>query len=121
MQKSIEAAPRYVETALKKEFAKLKRQIPCDEVTSVSWKPKTGDNLSGEVLNGTIFVYDENQYDAIETLKHEYLDCVLTRKIINPLIATINLFIEDKAREIYKEKERIINSLLKLSEAEPSE
>jgi hypothetical protein len=121
MQKTVRAAPGYVQIALEKEFARLKRLIPCDEVTAVSWKPQTRGNLSGEVLNGTIYVYDENPYDAIDTLKHEYVDCVLTRKIINPLIATINLLVQDKAREIYKEKERIVNNILKLSEAEPHE
>lgn len=120
-QKTVKAAPGYIQIALEKEFAKLKKLIPCDDLTAVSWKPQTRGNLSGEVSNRIIYVYDQNLHDAIDTLKHEYVDCVLTRKIINPLIATINLLIQDKAREIYEEKERIVNNLLRLSEAETHE
>jgi hypothetical protein len=88
--------------------------LPCDDVTEVRWKPQIESSLSGEVAEGIIYVYDEGLRDALETLRHEYLDCILTRKIVNPLTAIVNLLIQDKTREIYRQKERVVEGLSRL-------
>lgn len=114
MQKTMKLEHPYVQDVLEKQLVKLKTLIPCDDVTEVRWKPQVESRLSGEVVDGIVYVYDEGLRDALETLRHEYLDCILTRKIINPLTAIVNLFIEDKTREIYRQKERVVESLSKL-------
>ncbi|MGD0496752.1 MAG: hypothetical protein ABSB28_12075 [Candidatus Bathyarchaeia archaeon] len=114
MQKIVKLEHPCVQGVLAKQLVKLKTLIPCDEVTAVRWKPQVGSSLSGEVAEGIIYVYDEDLRDALETLRHEYLDCILTRKIINPLTAIVNLFIEDKTREVYRQKERVVDALSKL-------
>lgn len=114
-QKTLKVEFADVQMALEKEFAKLETLIPFDGVTAVRWKPESRDKLSGQVVDDVIYVYEEDLNSAVDTLKHEYLDCILTRKIINPLTAIVNIFIEDKTRQVYREKERIVECLLKLS------
>jgi hypothetical protein len=114
-QKTLKIESADIQTVLENEFAKLQTLIPFDGVTAVRWKPESRGKLSGEVVDSVIYVYEENLNTAVNTLKHEYLDCILTRKIINPLTAIVNIFIEDKTRQIYREKERIVECLLKLS------
>jgi hypothetical protein len=105
-----------VQAALESELGKLEAAIPYDGISSIVWKPGKEGKLAGEVSNGTIYVYDEDLNAAIDTLKHEYIDCYLTRKIVNPLTALVNLFVEDKTREIYKQKERIVDVFSRLIE-----
>jgi hypothetical protein len=114
MQKTIKLEHPIVQDVLDKKLVRLKTLIPCEEVTEVHWKPQVESSLSGEVVKGIIYVYDEGLGDAVETLRHEYLDCILTRKIIAPLTAIVNLFIEDKTREVYRQKERVVEGLSKL-------
>jgi len=102
-----------VQRILEKELARLKRLVPFEELLTVCWNPRSHGKISGEVVGNTIFIYDENPQEAVKTLKHEYLDCLLTRKLVNPLITMINLLITMKEREIYNEKEQIINTLSK--------
>ena len=92
----------------------MKKTIPFEESLAVRWSPQPESKVSGEVVGNTIYVYSETIHEAVETLKHEYIDCLLTRKIIEPLIAVVNTFIKLKEREIYEEKERIVKRLLKL-------
>jgi hypothetical protein len=114
MQKIMKLEHPYVQDVLEKHLVKLKTLIPCDEVTEVRWKPQVQSHLSGEVAEGIIYVYDEGLRDALETLRHEYIDCILTKKIVNPLTAIVNLLIQDKTREIYRQKERVVEGLSKL-------
>jgi hypothetical protein len=116
MRKKLKLEQSDVQVALEKELGKLEAMIPYDGVSSVVWKPQKESRLAGEVSKGTIYVYDDNLHGAIATLKHEYLDCILTRKIVSPLTALVNLFVEDKTREIYMQKERIVEVFSKLLE-----
>jgi hypothetical protein len=100
---------------LEEEFARLKRIIPLDDVDTVCWKPELRSSIHGEVVNGTVYVYDTVPQAAVDTLKHEYIDCLLTRKMVDPLITMVNAFIKLKEREVYKEKERIVDYLVKLT------
>jgi hypothetical protein len=116
-QKNLKVEFANVQAVLEREFVRLEKLIPFDGVTGVSWKPESRGKLSGQVMDGVIYVYDQNLNDAVDTLKHEYLDCVLTQKIVNPLTAIVNIFIEDKTHEVYREKERIVECLVKFSES----
>lgn len=47
----------------------------------MKWIPNGIDKLSGEVRGNLILIYDENEEAAIETLKHEFLDCAISQVI----------------------------------------
>lgn len=114
MQKTKRPQPKNVQPVLEEELARLKRLVPFEEELTVHWKPQAHTKMSGEVIGKTIYVYDENQHEAIATLKHEYLDCLLTRRLVNPLVTLVNTFIKLREKEIYMEKERIVTHLLRL-------
>ena len=74
----------------------------------------TGTQQSFWRSSGQHDIYDEDPREAKNTLKHEYLDCLLTRKMIEPLIAIVNTLIKLKEMEIYKAKEQMVSTLSKL-------
>ena len=114
MVQNVKGQQEYCQRILERELARLERIIPCEEHLTVRWSPQHESKVSGEVLGNTILVYSETVQEAVETVRHEYLDCLLTREIIDPLIVMVNAFIKLKERDIYEEKERIVTCLLKL-------
>ena len=114
LQKTGERLSRNIQRGLEEELARLKRTVPFEETLTVCWTPQKHSKVSGEVVGNTIYIYDEDPQEAKNTLKHEYLDCLLTRKMIEPLIAIVNTLIKLKEMEIYKAKEQIVSILSKL-------
>ena len=100
-----------VQSVLEAELVRLKSRIPFTGTLDVCWAPRPDLRISGEVRESMIYVYDQNREEALRTLRHEYLDCLLTRRVVNPLIAMVNAFIKLREREIYQEKEKIVNVL----------
>jgi hypothetical protein len=45
---------------------------------------------------------------ALQTLRHELVDYLLTSKIVEPLVGLVNVFIKYREAEIYREKERLV-------------
>jgi len=68
----------------------------------------------GEVREDVIYIYEKDEEKAIETLRHEAIDYLISTKIIKPLINMINLLIKNREQEIYLEKEKLIERLTKL-------
>lgn len=102
-----------VQQALEEELARLKK-VAFEEALTVRWKPQSHSKISGEVVGETVYVYERDKQEAINTLKHEFLDYLITRKLVNPLVALVNTLIKIKEMEIYNEKERIVTTLSKL-------
>jgi hypothetical protein len=70
--------------------------------------------LSGEVRNGTIYVYEAEEDKALQALRHELVDHLITSRIVKPLVELVNLLIKSRESEIYEEKERLVEMLSKL-------
>jgi hypothetical protein len=77
----------------------------------VVWTPDPPNSLSGEVRGNTIYIYEVEEEKAIQALKHEVIDYLITSRIIKPLVSLINLLIKAREVEIYKEKEEIVKAL----------
>jgi hypothetical protein len=99
-----------LEGKLELELESLKRKLSLGYELEVKWVPKGDDKLSGEVKGDRIYIYDEDEDEALETLRHEFLDYVLSRiiepykQVTNKLIALIN-------EEAYKRKEKLVEVL----------
>ena len=78
------------------------------------WMPDSDKNMSGEVRNGIVYVYEEDEVKAAETLKHELIDYLVTSKIVKPLVELVNLLIKSRESDIYREKETIVEALSKM-------
>lgn len=102
-----------IEARLRERFQMLAATLEVHNLRFM-WLPDQSRGLSGEVRNGTLFIYESDGEKALETLKHELVDYVLTSKIVSPLVGLINLLIKSKETEIYYEKEKIVDLLSKL-------
>jgi len=99
---------------LEHEFQRLTAKLALNLDLRIVWMPNKTASLSGEVKNGSIYIYEAEEEKAIQTLKHEVIDHIITSRIVKPLVDLINLLIKAREAEIYREKEKLIEMLLRL-------
>jgi len=114
--KTVEAASIVVDTyqnMLAEELERLKRKLGLGNELTVKWLPGRKLDICGEVKGNCIYVYDEDERKALDTLKHEFLDYLISKtvepyeKIANKLIGLIN-------DEAYLRKEKLVEVLAAL-------
>ena len=95
------------------ELGRLQQKLGLGYELSVAWLPDSHNKLSGEVKGDQICVYEEDGEKALQALKHEFLDYIISRtiepyeRIANKLIGLIN-------DEAYCRKEKLIDVLAAL-------
>jgi len=100
-----------VHNRLVEELERLKKTFGLDPRFGVKWIPSADSPLSGEVKGLRILIYDIDEVEALETLRHEVIDFLVSgaiepyRKITNELIKFHN-------KEAYRKKERVVDLLL---------
>jgi phytoene/squalene synthetase len=99
---------------LDSELSRLKALFGQGNALKVLWMPHAKMHLSGELVEDQIYIYDEMLQEALRTLRHEYVDYLLTNEIVNPLVDLISLLIKAKEREVYNSKEKLTERLSKL-------
>jgi len=98
---------------LEGELERLKRILELGYELRVRWIPNNNSKISEEVKGQTIFVYDEEEELAVETLKHEFIDYA-TSKVIEPYKEATNKLITLINEEAYRRKERLVGIISKL-------
>jgi hypothetical protein len=96
---------------LEERLEKLKQLTGLGLELEVCWRPD-GDCLRhGEVKGNLIIIYDVNEAQALRTLRHEFIDYLITREIIDPLVEKIN--VQNKIFEsmIYRRKELLVDRI----------
>jgi hypothetical protein len=101
------------ENNLTKELEFLKRRLNLGHELTLKWLPGEKDGICGEVKGGCIYLYEEDEESALETLKHEFLDYVVS-KAAEPYQRIANRLIELTNEETYKRKEKLVECLCKL-------
>jgi len=102
-----------LQSVLEEELERLKCLLKMNYELKVIWLPSNNSNLSGEVKGETIYIYEKDFERALEVLRHEFLDYIISqviepyRQIANKLILLIN-------EEVYKRKENLIETLTTL-------
>jgi hypothetical protein len=95
---------------LENELERIQMKLRLNENLGVSWRPDRLRKMDGEVKGRNIFVYSENPDEAVETLRHEFLDFLISRlirserEITNRLILLLN-------ERAYREKEDLVEKL----------
>jgi len=102
-----------VEVKLQKELERLKNRLNIGHELRVVWAPTPNSKLSGEVKNATIYVYEQEENKAVEVLKHEFID-YLVSQAIEPYKSVANKLIQLLNEIAYKRKEEIVENLAKL-------
>jgi regulator of sigma D len=95
------------------ELERLKQKLGVGHELTVKWLPGKKLEICGEVKGDCIYVYEEEEQKALETVKHEFLDYLISKtiepyqKIANKLIGLIN-------DESYLRKEKLVDILAAL-------
>jgi len=105
---------------LKDELERLRGMMSLGSELELSWHPDEGSDRHGEVKGNLIRIYDSDREEALKTLRHEFIDHVITREVIAPLIELINMQKKLIESMVYERKERIVESFSeKMEETRP--
>lgn len=111
---SVRSTTELVQGKLEGDLERLKRFFNMGFHLKVLWVPDPSSRLSGEVKGDRILIYDEGVDQALGTLKHEFVDYVLSC-LIAPYREVTNMFIKKFVNErAYREKEKVVEALVKL-------
>ena len=80
----------------------------------LEWTPNNGSR-SGEVAGATIRIYEADQAEALDTLRHEFIEYLLTQDLVAPYKRLINKLISLFEEEMYDRKEKLIERLQELA------
>ena len=105
---------RRTQQRLEKELDMLKAKLALNVSLIVIWQPDSAKAMDGEVVGKTIYIYEPDDENAINVLRHEVVDYCLTSRIIHPLVDLVNLLIKVRADDVYREKERLVDALVNL-------
>lgn len=101
------------EEILKTELASLKRKCGVSNHLDVLWIPKTNFVKEGEVVGNTIYIYSTNFTDALETLRHEFFDALIS-SVSKPYLDLINALLSVISEKAYQKKEEVVESLVRM-------
>ena len=114
MAKACVAERQRMQKCLDEELERLRQATGMGYDLGVRWVPDGNSKLSGEVMGDVIYVYDEGEAEALETLKHEFIDHSISKDVVEPLVEYVNMQKSLIERLIYKRKENLVNKLTKL-------
>jgi len=95
------------------ELERLKQKLGAGYELTVKWLPRKKLDICGEVREDCIYVYEEEEQKALETVKHEFLD-YLVSKMIEPYQRIANKLIGLINDEAYSRKEKLVDILAAL-------
>jgi len=111
-----ETGSNVCERTLDGELKLLKKKLNIGHELKVVWDPKDIGKLSGEVKGKVIFVYERSEREALETLRHEFLDYAIS-KVIEPYKDVANKIMMLINEQAYRRKEDLIDNLSRLFES----
>ena len=100
---------------LETELDHLKQKFQMGHELTIQWIPNYGPK-SGEVTGTTIRIYETDQEKVLDTLRHEFVEYILTTDLVAPYKRLINKLISLFEEEMYDRKEKLIERLLELTE-----
>jgi hypothetical protein len=99
---------------LETELAHLKSKFQMGQELELQWTPNDGSK-SGEIAGTTIRVYEADATKALDTLRHEFIEYILTRDLVAPYKRLINKLISLFEEEMYDRKEDLVERLQRLT------
>jgi hypothetical protein len=102
-----------LQNRLESELERLKRKLKLGYELKVRWIPNGSEKLVGEVKGDVIYVYDEDDDKAVETLRHEFFDYAVS-KVVEPYKEVTNKLIMLINEETYRRKEKLVEVLSSL-------
>ena len=82
-----ESAKHGLQKRLEEELKRLKSKLGLAGRLRVVWNPKTSsEETHGMVNDSPIHIFDDEEEEALDTLRHEYVEYVLTHEFLEPRI-----------------------------------
>jgi len=106
-----------IERVLDTELERIKRLTGLGHDLGLCWCPDEDSDRHGEVKGNLIMIYDSAEEEALRTLRHEFLDHLISREIIEPLVRQINMQKRLIESLVYERKEVIVERFVDLMEA----
>ncbi|NWG37244.1 hypothetical protein [Nitrososphaera sp.] len=100
-------------SVLQKELERLKARSGIKADFRVVWLPKADSKKDGEVVGDNIFIYSLEVDEALQTLRHEFVDAIVS-SAVEPYLKIVNVFLSAISEDAYKKKEGVVETLLKL-------
>lgn len=91
---------RGLKTRLKDELERIRVKLGLNHELGVAWTPDVHNELSGEVREGVIYIYEVEE-DKVQALRHEFLDHLITSRLVKPLVNLVNLLIKSREAALF--------------------
>lgn len=114
---------REVESKLQVELERLRGLTGLGLELRVIWSPTDVSHLSGKVEDDIIYIYEADSRMALDVLRHEYFDYLVSvairpyEKAASLYRAMVNALVEKLGEEAYLEKERVVGAIMKAIES----
>lgn len=98
---------------LEKELQRLQEITGKCTDFELIWTPTHESYIEGKVEDNTITIYSQGIKQATETLRHEFVDCIVC-DAIKPYIKLVNVLLSAISNDAYCKKEESVEALLSL-------
>jgi len=94
---------------LEDELRKLEKST-CNhnKELEIIWIPKLDAKKEGEVIGNTIYIYSTRSQMALETLRHEFFDLIVSNAI-KPYMSLVNALLSVIGEVVIRAKRRLLN------------
>jgi hypothetical protein len=100
------------ELKLMQALNELKRITGLGAELRLEWMPGGNRKLSGEVVNGVIYIYEESFESALETLTEEFVEYAIA-EASKPYVSILNALIKHLNEEAYYKRDKVAKGLSK--------
>lgn len=118
VQEDEDQPPREIQekssSKLDTELNRLQQLTGLGHHLELCWRPDEESDRHGEVKGSLILIYDSVEEEGLRTLRHEFLDHLISRQIIEPLVKQINMQKRLIESLIYERKELIVERFVGL-------
>jgi hypothetical protein len=109
----LETTKPRIQKKLEEELNRLKAILGLGYDLIVKWVPDGKSKLSGEVRGNLVYIYEEEEEEAVETLRHEFIDFCISQ-VVEPYKDVTNLLIKKINKDAYLQKEKLVEALKRL-------
>ncbi len=106
--------------SLQDELDRLKTITGIKKEFKIVWSPRQNGQKEGEVIGSTIYIYSTSPHIALQTLRHEFFDLIVSNAI-KPYMNLVNALLSVIGESTYKNKEEAVESLLLLCKSTANE
>ena len=104
---------------LERELDRLKQLSDMGKNLRIVWLPSKNSKKEGQVVGRTIYIYSTNIHEALQTLRHEFIDYLIC-KAIEPYQKLANILLSLISEQAYRKKEKVVEALLRVLDEPPS-